>query len=383
MGHLREILTMSTALLQRDEALPPDENVGPISVALAAVLTALLIITTGLRIWVRAANRKLGWDDWTILLAAATCIARFAIVVKQAEHGNGRHRVYLSEWDYMMVNMYGWWGQVLLFLAVAFLKVSICLLILRIKDTKALKIMLYILMAGVLVTNLGVVIILIAECQPVGFWRGASAKCWPTQIRIYAIYATIAYSALTDLICSLLPLAVVWNVNMPRMTKFSISLLMGLGLVATGFGVARAASLGISTTDLSWAYCIAGIWSNLELYLGVIAANLALTRSIWAHFFGNGGGGGAHAIPGSTGRTNPSESGYLNSKLRGDRFEVPATMIRSSRSRGGSDTRGSDSDIPLEPGIQKKTEFWWTDVDEDGNRPTSSRPGSSREALRN
>ncbi|KAF6794285.1 integral membrane protein [Colletotrichum sojae] len=374
---------MSTGLFQRDEALPPDENVGPISVALAAVLTALLIITTGLRIWVRAANRKLGWDDWTILLAAATCIARFAIVVKQAEHGNGRHRVYLTEWNYMMVNMYGWWGQILLFAAVAFLKASICLLILRIKDTKALKVMLYILMAGVLLTNFGVVIILIAECRPAGFWRGASAKCWPTEVRIYAIYATIAYSVLTDLICSLLPLAVVWNVKMPRMTKFSISLLMGLGLVATGFGVARAASLGISTTDLSWAYCIAGIWSNLELYLGVIAANLALARSVWAHFFGSGGGGGAHAIPGSTGRTNPSESGYLNSKLRGDRFEVPATMIRSSRSRGGSDTRGSDSDIPLEPGIQKKTEFWWTDVDEDGNRPTSSRPGSSREALRN
>ncbi|KAK1848968.1 integral membrane protein [Colletotrichum chrysophilum] len=359
MGHLKSILTMSTSILQRDEALPPDEDIGPASVATAAVLTALMIITTSARIWVRAANRKLGWDDWTILIASGVSIVRFAFVVKQQQYGNGRHRVYLSDYDYMMINMYGWWGQILLFLAVAFLKVSICLLILRIKDTKVLKILLYTIMGGVLVSNFGVVIILVAECQPAGFWRGKSAKCWPTQIRIYSIWATIAFSVLTDLICSLLPLAVVWNVNMPRRTKVSVCFLMGLGLAATGFGIARAASLGITTTDLSWAYCIAGIWSNLELFLGIIAANLALSRSIWVHFFGSND---SHAIPGSTGRSNPTESGYVNSKLRGDQFEVPSTMVRSRRR--GSETRSSNSDIPLQPGIQKKTEFWWTEDDE-------------------
>ncbi|KAI8275647.1 hypothetical protein K4K59_010140, partial [Colletotrichum sp. SAR11_240] len=264
---------MSTSILQRDEALPPDEDIGPASVATAAVLTALMIITTSARIWVRAANRKLGWDDWTILIASGVSIVRFAFVVKQQQYGNGRHRVYLSDYDYMMINMYGWWGQILLFLAVAFLKVSICLLILRIKDTKVLKILLYTIMGGVLVSNFGVVIILVAEYQD----------------------------------------------------------LLDLGYnCATGFGIARAASLGITTTDLSWkfsilpremisykfwtgAYCIAGIWSNLELFLGIIAANLALSRSIWVHFFGSND---SHAIPGSNGRSNPTESGYHDNQLR-------------------------------------------------------------------
>ncbi|KAL0935585.1 uncharacterized protein CTRU02_210176 [Colletotrichum truncatum] len=368
MENLIPILTMSKSLLQRDDPLPPDEDVGPISVSLAAVLTGFLIITTGLRLWVRTANRKLGWDDCTIILAGLTAIIRFAFCVKQAQHGNGRHRVYLSDYDYMMINMYGWYGQVFLFISVAFLKVSICLLILRIKDTKTLKILLYILMAGVLITNFGIVIILMAECHPVGFWRGKSATCWPTEIRIYSIYATIAYSVLTDLICSLLPLAVVWNVKMPPKTKLSVCFLMGLGLAATGFGIARAASLGISTTDLSWVYCIAGIWSNLELFLGIIAANLALSRSIWVHFFGSRDN---QTLPGSTGRSNPAGSGYVNSKLRGDRFEVPSTMIRSHRR--GSETRSSNSDIPLEPGIQKKTEFWWTEDDDAQSKNTSMR----------
>lgn len=178
-------------VVSRDESPPPNEDVGPISFSLALALTISLVITTGLRLWVRAATRKLGWDDLTIALAGATAITRFAFVVLQWKHGNGRHRVYLSDHDYMMINMYGWWGQMLLFISVAFLKVSICLLILRIKDTKLLKGVLHVIMAGVLITNFGVVVILIAECQPVGFWRGKSAVCWPTHIRIYFIYATI------------------------------------------------------------------------------------------------------------------------------------------------------------------------------------------------
>ncbi|OHE92932.1 integral membrane protein [Colletotrichum orchidophilum] len=360
---------MLTNFIIRDDSLPPDEDAGPISFSLALILTIFLIITTGLRLWVRAANRGLGWDDLTIILAAATAITRFGFIVLQWEHGNGRHRVFLSDYNYMMINMYGWWAQMLLFISVAFLKVSICLLILRIKDTKMLKTLLYIIMAGVLITNFGVVIILIAECHPVGFWRGKSAVCWPTDIRIYSIYATIAYSVVTDLVCSLLPLVVVWNVRIPRQTKISVCCLMGLGLAATGFGVARAASLGISTNDLSWAYCIAGIWSNLELFLGIIAANLALSRAIYAHFFSNEKT--QQTLPGSTSRSKPLESGYLNSRLRGSRFEVPSTIIGSPRRRG-SETRSSNSDIPLEPGTQKRTEFWWAEDDEGPSQMRSS-----------
>lgn len=198
MDNLLEILKMSSSLLVRDEPLPPDEDVGPISFAITLVLSFFLVTTTALRLSVRAANRKLGWDDYTITLAGATAVTRFAFGIKQWQHGNGRHRVYLTDHNYTMINMYGWWGQIFLFVSVVFLKVSICLLILRIKDTKTLKTLLSVLVAGVVITNFGVVIILIAECQPVGFWRGESAKCWPTQIRIYFIYATIgkAYSRL-------------------------------------------------------------------------------------------------------------------------------------------------------------------------------------------
>jgi len=59
------------------------------------------------------------------------------------------------------------------------------------------------------------------------------------------------YGVLTDLLVSLLPLYIVWSVQIPWRTKLSVCGLMSLGLIATGFGIMRAASLGIKTTDLT------------------------------------------------------------------------------------------------------------------------------------
>ncbi|KAF4473325.1 integral membrane [Fusarium agapanthi] len=88
---------------------------------------------------------------------------------------------------------------------------------------------------------------------------------------------------------------VIWNTSLPFKTKISVWALMSLGLVATGFGIARAASLGVVTSDLS------SIWSNLELYLGIVGANLALSRSIFSYFFREGGTtkGSSYAADGS------------------------------------------------------------------------------------
>lgn len=157
----------------------------------SGVLMVFIVITTSLRLFVRIANRIFGWDDATILIAVALTITRFGFQIEQAKHGNGQHREYLTAENYTMVNKYGWYAQLLLFSAVAFLKVSICFLILRIKNTRALRIVVCTVVAGVLFTNFGCFVILLAECKPAGFWRGASAVCWPSRIRIYSIYATI------------------------------------------------------------------------------------------------------------------------------------------------------------------------------------------------
>jgi hypothetical protein len=86
--------------------------------------------------------------------------------------------------------------QIFLFTNIALLKCSICLLILRINNNKILRWCLYGMMAGLVVTNLEPVIVLLAQCVPVEkSWRTiAHGRCWPTQVRIYSIYVQVGTS---------------------------------------------------------------------------------------------------------------------------------------------------------------------------------------------
>lgn len=239
--------------VERPDPLPPDVNVGPLMIGISTALVFVGVVTGGLRLWVRYANRLLGWDDYLMMTVLPIVIARLSIQGVQLRYGNGRHRWYISDKDYVTNNMLGWYTQHTLFAGLCLLKCSIMCLLLRIKSTPALRLGLGIVMAGLFITNGGCMIILLSECKPMsGYWTGKGI-CWDNRIRIYSIYFTIckctvpynqkhlsrfdlirsssAYSLATDLLCSMLPLIVVWNVRIPLKTKLAVWGLMSLGLM--------------------------------------------------------------------------------------------------------------------------------------------------------
>lgn len=126
---------------------------------------------------------------------------------------------------------------------------------------------------------------------------------------------------------------------------------MSLGLIATAIAIVRASSLGIKTADLSYDYCVAAIWANTELHLGIIATNLALSRMIWA-FLRDGTqtltstntphyGNGSHL--------SKSRNGYLRSEDRNVYNE------NGLDTRGSADNLSQASQIPLDPVIKRTT----------------------------
>ncbi|RYP20250.1 hypothetical protein DL767_009496 [Monosporascus sp. MG133] len=357
------------------DPLPPDVNIGPTLVALSSVLVFLVLLTGSLRLYVRFAQHNTGWDDYLMAVLLPIAVMRLIVQGMQLRYGNGRHRWYIPQDHYVMNNMLGWYAQHMLFLGMCILKCSIMFLLLRIKNTRKLRWLLGGIMVVLVITSLGCNIILLSECKPISaYWTGEGV-CWDVRIRIYWIYVTISYSLLTDLICSLLPLVVVWRHPVVRYLVADSS-------SATGFGVGRALALGIQTADLSYVFAKVAIWSNLELFLGIIAANLALTRQIYVYFFSRQdlqsnklttyGAGSGHI-----GSSNPSNarSGFFANRLRGGRTENGTTFVASGRRRDS--TQSGDSGIPLEPVIQKTTEIW---VSEDGMR-RDSRTGGSGETI--
>jgi hypothetical protein len=142
---------------------------------------------------------------------------------------------------------------------------------------------------------------------------------------------------------------VLWNVKISLKTKIGVSGLMSLGLIATAVAIVRASSLGLKTADLSYDYCIAAIWANTELHVGIIATNLALSRMIWGYFQERRKSLSSNNTPRHGTRTNLSKSrhGYMKSNDRNP-------YQKEGLDRAGSpDNLSQTSHIPLDPIIKK------------------------------
>lgn len=125
---------------------------------------------------------------------------------------------------------------------------------------------------------------------------------------------------------------------------------MSMGLIATVAALVRASSLGIKTVDLSYDYCIAAIWANTELHLGIIATNLALGRMIWAFF----AGGAQSGLSGTSRYGANSTLGKSRSEYtRNDNHHTPQDKREGPRGSLGNPSQ--ESQIPLEPVIKKTT----------------------------
>ncbi|CAO2647051.1 Nn.00g079730.m01.CDS01 [Neocucurbitaria sp. VM-36] len=332
---------------------PPDASVGGVLLVLTGILMTFTALTTVLRLWARWGRGAIGWDDHAIVICCILAAARTGLQIDSVKHGNGRHRWHLSQEDYEHVNFLTWMTQIFLFTNIGLLKCSICLLILRIKKEKVLRRCLCAMMIGLVLTNVEPIIVLLAQCKPIKkSWRpGMSGRCWPTQVRIYSIYVQVAYSVVTDLICALLPVVVLWKVKISLKTKIGVCCLMSLGLVATAVAIVRASSLGLKTADLSYDYCIAAIWANTELHLGIIATNLALSRMIWTYFWKTQKSLSSNGTPryGTGSNLSKSRHGYMKSKDRGPYAK------QGLDTRGSFDNFSQGSQIPLESIIKKTT----------------------------
>lgn len=90
-------------------------------------------------------------------------------------YGLGRHKYYLSDYDYKMLLKWDYldWPQTFLTLAIS--KISICLLLLRLSQLSKLKKVLHWLVLFIVATHLLLMVLMIVQCRPV-------EKAWNTAI---------------------------------------------------------------------------------------------------------------------------------------------------------------------------------------------------------
>jgi len=124
-----------------------------------------------------------GWDDYTIAAAMVLTIVEAALTIQAVTHGKGRRAKHLTKAQVQYINMFSWYAQHVLFAAMALIKTSVCLLVVRIKPAKKLKIFVGIIIAALVIASFEVSVVLLAQCRPISaHWRGAKpGQCWPTE----------------------------------------------------------------------------------------------------------------------------------------------------------------------------------------------------------
>lgn len=161
-------------------------------IVLASVFTTLSSLTTVIRLTVRGINRQLGWDDLAIAAATTTAIVQWPFNILSVKSGFGRHVKYIHESQAQRVIEWVWFAELFLFLTLPLAKCAICLFIFRIQRRGWLKWCLYGLMAGLVITNLICIILLLAQCQPTyAYWDRTAGTCWSIDIYNGAIWAQV------------------------------------------------------------------------------------------------------------------------------------------------------------------------------------------------
>jgi len=260
---------------------PPggDQDRGSALRSVSLVTMILILISLFMRLATRRfIVHQLGLDDLLIFIATVLSVVSTGFNLQQVAIGGGRHEFYLTPPTIIQVVKWSDLSEFLLIWVTALTKISICIFVMRIPNSKRLTKLLYALIALLVVVNGACVIAFLAQCRPMeALWDPAvGGSCWTLEVFVVFGYLQGATSVLTDLICSALPILVLWKIQISTRTKVAVCTLMALGLIASACSIVRIVLLDIveDPVDITWNIIPVQIWALFEMNLSILAANM-------------------------------------------------------------------------------------------------------------
>lgn len=168
--------------------------------------------------------------------------------------GGARHLFFLRPEELFLVLKYNFISQPFGAMAVAFGKISVGLLILRIMGPNTFwhKWFIYVNLFIYMIITIISCVFIFTQCTPAkGLWDPSlNAKCWDPDISVdvtilqccksanrpsscsrKALTANSAYGTFLDFALALLPITIIWKLNMSVPKKLAICTILGLGIL--------------------------------------------------------------------------------------------------------------------------------------------------------
>ncbi|KAJ5906073.1 uncharacterized protein N7473_002989 [Penicillium subrubescens] len=255
----------------------------------SVVMMIISIVTVSLRAFVRLyLVRGFGWDDALMIASLGLFVTLAACCMIGSTNGIGHAYTDFTSLDVYKRALLWWWlGQMLYIWASAVAKISIALALLRLTVKKAHRIILWVNIGVIIAIGLMFWFVLLLDCQPVSyFWNRVdprySGTCLSVDILLDIAYLYSALTIICDLTLGILPVFLVWTLQMNRRTKIAVGGILSLGAIASVAVIIRLPFLQYyaDTDFLRNTYQIA-IWSVIETGLGITAGSLITLRPLF------------------------------------------------------------------------------------------------------
>ncbi|TGO43733.1 hypothetical protein BCON_0974g00020 [Botryotinia convoluta] len=270
-----------------------DVDIGYRLTTIVCVSISLATIAVSLRIYARAKIvRKVGLDDWLILLAVLLgLLASVTEEIGVYYGGIGRHSFYLTPKQKLLASKYSVISQAFCIMALCVAKISICISLLRILQGSRAPWTRGTLWGTVVlqfVVNTGVMMCLLLQCRPTQkIWNQAlHGSCWNPIVFVKLAQLQGGVAAFSDWSLSLIPIWIIKNLHLDKRNKVILCILMGLGIITGICAIVRTVYLipYFDQKDPTYTNVNLLIWAGLERNIACIVACVPACRPLGKQF---------------------------------------------------------------------------------------------------
>ncbi|WYZ40849.1 hypothetical protein EsH8_IV_001190 [Colletotrichum jinshuiense] len=263
---------------------PMIENRGPELLAVNIFFVSAAIFATALRCYVRAGLVKaFGTDDWLMVLALALFTSYSAFSIAGVHYGTGKHFADIERENIHKALECWWYCYLFYSLSMIVSKMSIAFFLLRITSQRLHVWIIYVAMLFTVLSGLVFFFVALFQCQPLSFFwnKDQEGTCIDVNVVIALAFLYSAFSVISDLTFAILPVYLVWKLQLRKGTKIVLTPLLIMGCIASSAVLVRFGYLmGLRDPDFLWATLDIAIWSTVEQGLAITAGSLATVRPL-------------------------------------------------------------------------------------------------------
>ncbi|KAF1844631.1 uncharacterized protein K460DRAFT_95336 [Cucurbitaria berberidis CBS 394.84] len=296
-----------------------------------SVPIAAATLSTVMRLWAKRYGRNgITLDDYLILLATTCLIGQCASGLGFGPpHGMGKHVNVVSAYDQMMVRKGDYVFSHFYDIALVSVKLGILAFYYRVFVHPVFRRVVLATAAFVLAWGIGITVTLFLACRPLAaYWdRNVTGKCL---VMLTFTYFTNISNLITDIWIFLMPMPMIWHLQLQTKKKMILSLIFCIGLATCVVSSIRLTIiLGRGRPDFTWYYVPLGAYSVFEPLGGILCTNLPI---IW-HMFRKRQ---ATLINASAFKSHSNSNSTPTIGSRRSRFAIALGITTRDRTQNGS-----------------------------------------------